>query len=71
MDKSFQVIYEGRIQINLCLVPFFLKACREVGVYELDTWSASIRTVFMVKRREQKLNRSSRLGPSRSITRTL
>ena len=35
------------------------------------TWSESMSTVFMVKRRPQKLNRSSRLGPSRSITRTL
>lgn len=34
-------------------------------------WSANIRTVFIVNRREQKLKRSSREGPSRSITRTL
>lgn len=34
-------------------------------------WSASIRTVLMVKRREQKLKRSSNDGPSRSMTRTL
>uniref|UniRef100_A0A6B0U6B5 Uncharacterized protein n=1 Tax=Ixodes ricinus TaxID=34613 RepID=A0A6B0U6B5_IXORI len=34
-------------------------------------WSKSISTVFIVKRLEQKLNRSSRLGPSRSMTRTL
>ena len=34
-------------------------------------WSANIKTVFIVKRREQKLKRSSRLGPSRSITKTL
>lgn len=34
-------------------------------------WSASIRTVFMVKRRLQKLKRSSREGPKRSITKIL
>ena len=35
------------------------------------TWSANISTVFIVKRREQKLNKSSKLGPSKSMTRTL
>ena len=34
-------------------------------------WSASIRTVFIVNLLEQKLKRSSRLGPKRSITNTL
>ena len=34
-------------------------------------WSASMRTVFIVNLLEQKLKRSSRLGPRRSITSTL
>ena len=36
-----------------------------------STWSASMSTVFIVKRLEQKLKRSSKLGPNKSITRTL
>ena len=35
------------------------------------TWSASIRTVFIENLREQKLKRSSRLGPRRSMTNAL
>lgn len=35
------------------------------------TWSASISTVFIVNLLEQKLKRSSRLGPNRSMTRQL
>jgi hypothetical protein len=35
------------------------------------TWSANIKTVFIVKRLEQKLKRSSSDGPRRSMTRTL
>lgn len=37
----------------------------------LIIWSASINTVLIVNRREQKLNRSSSEGPSKSITSTL
>ena len=37
----------------------------------LTIWSASSRTVFRLNFREQKLNRSSRLGPNNSITITL
>lgn len=33
-------------------------------------WSASISTVFSVNRRQQNVNKSSKLGPSKSITRT-
>lgn len=32
------------------------------------TWSANMRTVFIVNLLEQKLNKSSRLGPNSSIT---
>ena len=34
-------------------------------------WSANMRTVFMVKRRLQKLNKSSSEGPNKSITKIL
>ena len=34
-------------------------------------WSANMRTVFMVNLLEQKLKRSSKLGPKRSMTNTL
>ena len=34
-------------------------------------WSANIRTVLIVNRREQKLNRSSSDGPNKSMTKTL
>ena len=37
----------------------------------LTIWSASSRTVLRLNFREQKLNRSSRLGPNNSITITL
>jgi hypothetical protein len=38
---------------------------------KLTSWSASIKTVLRLNFRLQKLNRSSRLGPSRSSTITL
>lgn len=49
------------------------KGERNEGRYStpLTIWSASRRTVFRLNFREQKLNRSSRLGPSSSITITL
>jgi hypothetical protein len=37
----------------------------------LTNWSASMSTVFRLNFRLQKLKRSSKLGPSRSMTMTL
>lgn len=48
-----------------------------VNVWQADrklarpTWSANMSTVFIVNFLEQKLKRSSKLGPSKSITNTL
>jgi len=51
---------------------FGIRATRRTrGDPELTIWSASSRTVLRLNFREQKLNRSSRLGPSSSITITL
>lgn len=41
------------------------------GIHSLTIWSASSRTVLRLNLREQKLKRSSKLGPSSSITITL
>ena len=40
-------------------------------IHLFTNWSASSNTVLRVNLREQKLNKSSKLGPSNSITKTL
>ena len=58
-----------KFQLKLKTVVHNIKKC---PVCYCDTiWSASIKTVFKENFLPQKLNRSSRLGPNKSITRTL
>ena len=53
--------------------PFCLKliGITDKNLVQSPTWSANISTVFIVNLLEQKLNKSSKLGPSKSNTRTL
>jgi len=56
---------------------FFVQQLRATRTYAksnvrmVDTWSASISVVFIVNLRLQNVNKSSRDGPSKSMTSTL
>lgn len=51
--------------------PYLLLFWCLFSAQSLTIWSASMSTLFTVSFLLQKLNRSSKLGPSRSITMTL
>ena len=64
IDKSYIKKLSG-------LMSLWMKFLLWIYSMRLINWSASNKTVFKLNLREQKLNKSSRLGPSSSITITL
>lgn len=69
--SSVHLVYKTEHELFNPLCRESLRALELLPPRCARTWSASISTVFMVNLREQKLKRSSRLGPRRSMTRTL